>query len=287
MTDLRTSDIEPITDADTWSVAEFLHVGMGARVPAADWHRLMTPPWDIEQPNHGYVLRENGRVVGAYLALYSERLIDGSPRRICNLGVWCVAEEHRANGLRLLRKLLRQRGYTFTDLTPSETVVALNTRLGFTPLDTSTALVPNMPWPVRSRGVRVADTPNEIHELLSGPEQTIYRDHAATAVHHVVLVKGDQSCYVIFRRERRKRLPLFASILYVGNRDLFRDCAPHFYRYLLFRHGMVATLAEIRVVGHRPKRAVMVAGWSKMYLSEDLEPAQIDYLYSELTCRPW
>jgi hypothetical protein len=287
MTDLRTSDIEPITDADTWAVAEFLHVGMGSRVAAVDWHRLMTPPWDVEQPNHGYALRENGRVVGAYLALYSERMIDGRPRRICNLGVWCVAEEHRANGLRLLRSLLRQRGYTFTDLTPSETVVALNTRLGFTPLDTATALVPNMPWPVWSRGVRVIDSPNEIHGLLSGQEQTLYRDHAATAVHHVVLVKGDQSCYVMFRRDRHKRLPLFGSILYVGNRDLFRDCEPQFYRYLLFRHGMVATLAEIRIVGHRPKRAVMLAGWSKMYLSDDLEAAQIDYLYSELTCRPW
>jgi hypothetical protein len=289
MTDLRTSAVEakPITDTDTLTVAEFLHVGMGSRVSAADWHRLMTPPWDVEQPNHGYLLRENGRVVGAYLALYSERMINGRPQRICNLGVWCVAEEHRANGLRLLRSLLRQRGYTFTDLTPSATVVALNTRIGFNPLDTTTALVPNMPWPVRSMGVRVVDTPNEIHGLLSGPDQTIYRDHTATAVYHVVLVKGDQSCYVIFRRDRRKRLPLFASILYVGNRDLFRDCAPHFYRYLLLRHGMVATLAEIRVVGHRPKRAVMVAGWPKMYLSDEMEPAQIDYLYSELTCRTW
>jgi hypothetical protein len=144
-----------------------------------------------------------------------------------------------------------------------------------------------MPWPVWSRGVRVVDAPNEIHELLSGTEQTIYRDHAATAVHHAVLVKGDRSCYVVFRRERRKRLSVFGSILYVGDGDLFRDCAPHFYRYLLFRYGMVATLAVIRVVGHRPKRAVMVAGWTKMYLSEDLEPAQVDYLYSELTCRPW
>ena len=88
----------------------------------------------------------------------------------------------------------------------------------------------------------------------------------------------------MFRRERRKRLPLFASILYVGNPDLFRDCAPHFYRYLLLRRGIPATLAEVRVVGHRPARSVMVAGWPKMYLSEDLEPAQIDYLYSELTC---
>ena len=77
---------------------------------------------------------------------------------------------------------------------------------------------------------------------------------------------------------------MFASILYVGNPDLFRDCAPHFYRYLLLRRGIPVTLAEVRVVGHRPARSVMVAGPQKMYLSEDLEPAQIDYLYSELTC---
>jgi hypothetical protein len=161
--------------------------------------------------------------------------------------------------------------------------VALNSRLGFTSLDTARALVPNMPWPVRSRGGRVVDTPNEIDGLLSGRDQKIYRDHSATAAHQVVLAKGDQSCHVMFRRERRKRLPLFASILYIGNPVLFRDCAPHFYRYLLLRRGIPATLAEVRVVGHHPARSVMVAGWQKMYLSEDLEPAQIDYLYSELT----
>ena len=171
MTDLRASAVEakPITDADTWTVAEFMHRQMYSRASVADWHRLMIPPGDVEQqPNHGYLLCENGRVVGAYLALYSERVIDGRPRRICNLGAWCVVPEHRASGLRLLRSLLRQRGYTFTDLTPSETVVALNTRLGFTPLDTATALVPNLPWPMRSRGQRVVDTGNEIQGMLSG-----------------------------------------------------------------------------------------------------------------------
>ena len=64
----------------------------------------------------------------------------------------------------------------------------------------------------------------------------------------------------------------------------FEHCAPHFYRYLLLRRGIPATLAELRVVGHRPARSVTVPGRPKMYLSEDLEPAQIDYLYSELTC---
>jgi hypothetical protein len=286
MLDVRAVKVEPITNVDIPAVAEYLQVGFSPGPSAAEWQRVMTPPWDVEQPNHGYLLRENGRVVGAYLALYSERMIDGRPRRICNLGTWCVTDEHRASGLRLQRSLLRQRGYTFTDLTPNPTVVALNRRLGFATLDTARALIPNMPWPVRSSGVWVVDTPHEIDGLLSGRDQTIYRDHAATAAHHVVLAKGDRSCYVMFRRDlgRFKCFPYFASILHVGNPDLFRECALYFYRYLLLRRGVPLTLAELRVVLHRPPRSVIVGGPTKMFLSDDLQPGQIDYLYSELTC---
>jgi hypothetical protein len=44
------------------------------------------------------------------------------------------------------------------------------------------------------------------------------------------------------------------------------------------------TLAEIRVVLHRPAGSVLVGEPTKMFLSDDLQPEQIDYLYSELTC---
>lgn len=283
MADVCAVQVEPITDADIRTVAEFLRRGMNSTLSEADWQRAMIAPWDVEQPNHGYLLRQNGSVVGAYLALYSERVIDGRPRRICNLGTWCVADEHRATGLRLLRSLLRQRGYSFTDLSPNPNVVALNTRLGFARLDTETAVVANLPWPMRSRGVRVVDTPDHINGLLQGRDQTIYRDHAATAAGHVVLARGDQSCHVMFRRIRYKRLRA-AAIMYVGNPGLFRDCAPYFYRYLLLKHGMAVTLVETRLAEQRWGRSVLVSGPPRMFFSEDLEPAQIDYLYSELTC---
>src|SRR5437899_4358868 len=147
MSDVCSVEVRPITDADIQAVAEFLRNDMGSGVSAADWQRAMTPPWDVEQPNHGFLMHENGRVVGAYLALYSERMIDGRPRRFCNLGTWCVEDEHRATGLRLQRSLLRQRGYTFTDLTPNPTVVALNQRLGFASLDTARVWSPTRPGP--------------------------------------------------------------------------------------------------------------------------------------------
>jgi len=276
--------VEPITETDIPAVAEFMHVGMSSNRPAAEWQRVMTPPWDVGQPNHGFLLRANGKVVGAYLAMYSERVIDGRLTRFCNLGAWCVAEGHRANGLRMLRTLLRQKGYIFTDLTPNPTVVELNDRLGFARLDTTTALVPNTPWPVRRRGVRVIDRANEIERSLTGNELAIYRDHVSTAAHHAVLAKNGENCYVMYRRDSYKNLPLFATILHVSSPDLFRNCAPHFYRYLLLHRGIPATLAESRVVGHKPAKSVAVPGRTRMYLGEDLAPTQIDYLYSELTC---
>jgi hypothetical protein len=115
----------------------------------------MQPPWSHGWPNHGLFLQHQGKVVGAYLAFYSERMIEGRLERFCNLGAWCVQEPYRANGLRLVRGLIKQRGYHFTDLSPSGNVIAINQRLRFLLLDTTTAAIPNMPWPILS-GIRVS-----------------------------------------------------------------------------------------------------------------------------------
>lgn len=287
--DVPTLEVEPITDADVRPVAEFLrreflNLGVNPTRPVTDWLRAMTPPWSVEQPNHGFLLRADGQVVGAHLALYSERPIDGESQRICNLGAWCVSEPYRASGLRLLRSLLRQKGYTFTDLTPNPSVVNLNCRLGFAPLDTTTLLVPNLQWPLRSQGIEVVDATDDIDRLLSGEHQQIYRDHRATAARHVVLTDGSQCCYVMYRRDQYRHRSVLASVLYVSNTELFRRWGPHFYRYLLLRRRILATLVEVRVVGHRPPRAIQVSGRPKMYLGDVIRPTQIDYLYSELTC---
>lgn len=290
MAGARSVEVEPIAEADILTVAQFLCATIGPHISTDDWVRAMTPSWDVAQPNYGFLLREDGRVVGAHLALYSERTIDGRVQRFCNLGTWAVAEQHRAAGLRLLRSILRQKGYVFTDFTPNRKIIALNERLGFARLDTTRVAALNIPWPVWSRRVRVVDDPDEIEELLVGQDLTIYRDHAqAAAARHVVLHNGNRHCYVMFRCDygRFKSRPTFGTVLYVGDRDVFAKCAPHLYRYLLIRHRLPATLAEIRVVGDRPPRSVSVGSPAKMYLSDDVDPSQIDDLYSELTCFPY
>ena len=279
----------PITAADVPAVANFLHVELSSRLASAEWEAAIIPPWASFQPNHGFLLRDDEGIVGAHLAFYSERQIENQPEQFCNLAAWCVKDEYRSLGLRLLNALLGQKGYHFTDLSPSGNVVPLNVRLKFSHLDVATALIPNLPWPFWSSRVRVISAPHEIEGILRGRDLEIYRDHArALASYHLVVVRDQVPCYILFRRVRRKKLPWFASILYVGNRELFAVVAHHVFRHLLLRYGIPATLAEIRVVGSRPRPSIMLKSpRPKMYRSSKLGPQQIDNLYSELTCVAW
>jgi hypothetical protein len=279
--------VQPIHGEDVARVAAFLRAHMNSRV---DWRASLDVPWTAEQPNHGFMLVDaEGAIVGAHLAFYATRVIDGNVERFCNLGAFCVLEEHRFHSLRLLKTLLAQEGLHFTDLSPSGSVVGLNERLGFQSLDTSTALVPNLPWPSIPGRTRITSDLTDIESRLSGTDLELFRDHAlAPAARHVLLERGSDRCYVVFRKDRRKNLPLFASLLYVSDVAAFRRLAGPFARHLLVRHGLVATLAEDRVVGHRPRLAVKLpAPRPKMFRSPHLKPAQIDYFYSELVCVAW
>jgi hypothetical protein len=285
--------VRPISDDDVPDVAAFLHTHLNQRVPAAAWVEAFDVPWAVDKPNNGFMLvdEEPGEIVGVYGAFYSDRVVDGRNERMCNLAAWCVREDQRFHSLRLLKAMLAQEGYTFTDLSPSGNVIPLNTRLGFEPLDTETVLVPNLPRMSRRRGVRISSDPSVLERTLTGDQLHLYRDHAgAAAARHLVLVDGGRWCYVVFRMDRRKKLPpVFASILHVSDRELFWRRLRPLGTHLLVRHRAVATLAERRVVGpgatglsHRLK-----SPRQKMFLSRTLTADQIDYFYSELMLVSW
>lgn len=279
--------VAPITDTDLVAVGAFLHTHLNPRVPVGAWVRALQVPWDTSQPNHGFWLAVDGAVVGAYLAYYSEREVDGRLLRICNLGAWCVLDSHRHEGLRLLMRVLGQKGYEFTDLSPSGSVVAIDRRLRFTEIDTTTVLVPGVAAP--RPGIRVSGRADVLEETLEGAERRLYDDHRrAAAAIHLVLRGGDEHCYVIARKDTRKGVRAFATVLHVGNPAMFRRYAGQVAAHLAVHHLAAATLVELRVAGGRPACSVPVRiSRPKMVRSDVLGPDQVDYLYSELTCLPW
>lgn len=288
MTDTPTVALSPIGDGQVDEVAKFLHRELNPQVTVDTWAEGIGVRWVSDAPNHGFMLTEDGAIVGANLAFYSERVSEGRHVRFCNLGALCVVGSRRAHAIRLVRAILRQPGYHFTDLSPSGNVIELNRRLGFQLLDTGSALQVN--WPaLPMSSVRIITDLVEIERSLNGRDLKIFCDHRdSPAARHLLLANGPAQCYVIARRVRRKRLPFFIYVLYVSDPELFRHSSRHIARHFLLRAGALATLLEKRVTGEPPAGSIALRHpRPKMFKSSELGPADIDYLYSELTQIRW
>ena len=278
--------VAPITDADVDAAAGFLHAHLNTGVAQEVWAAAMNPPWGVDAPNHGFILRQDDDVMGVLLAFYSRRRVQGVDVDVCNLGAWCVLPEARLRSVGMLKTALAQDGYVFTDLSPSGSVVALNRRLGFTELDSSAVLLPCVPRLPR-RHHRVVMDLDEIPSHLDEDQRRLYEDHRGTlAARHAVLIAPDGPCYVIYRRDRRRGLPVFATVLYASHPPRFQRMAGRFAGRLL-RSGVLAVLVDERI-GGRPRGARPVTmNRPKMVRSTSVRPVALDYLYSELVCVPW
>ncbi|WP_455132549.1 hypothetical protein [Microbacterium aurum] len=213
-------ETSPITADDTGPAARFLHTELNSAVSVARWQALLQPSWPDAGPNRGFQLTVDGEVVGVYAAVYARRETSTAPLTTCNLAAFCVREEYRMHSLKLVRALLAQPGHVFTDFSPSGNVIAMNERLGMRTLDGTTRLVVNAPRPA-PRGVRLAEDPAALRSVLRGGDADVYRDHAdASAARHLLVQRGSDYAYLVFRATSRKRLRLFAAPLYVGGDGL-------------------------------------------------------------------
>lgn len=281
--------LAPIGDADTDAVADFFHTRLDRQVSREAWLSLLCPPWRGTGPNRGFQLVVGDQVVGAYAAVYAFRSEGNADMWVCNLAAFCVLEEYRASSLRLVRALLGQQGFLFTDFSPSGNVPAMNERLGFEYFSTDTRLALNLPRRY-SRAFSLSAEPGVIEATLGGRDVNVYRDHRnAAACRHVVVSAGERYAYLIYRRDRRKRIRVFATPLYVGGDVALLEEAWDAVAAHLLGRGLVATLAEPRVLGFVPHglgRGLRSAR-PKMFRGAPACGAERDYLYSELALVEW
>ena len=274
-------ELEPVTDADLDEFCRFLSRHLDPDKTPEQFRHAFEQEWGMKQPNHGFVVRKDGEIVGGIGAIYAERSIGGGVHRICNITSWCVLEAFRSQSMRLAMAVCSQDGLSFTDLTPTEVVAKSLQFLKFKPLDSDRTVILNIPR--LTPGTRVEDDPERIGPLLPPQWQQVHRDHVHIPwLHRVVLVTGQGSCYVVYKKKTLKGLPS-AEVLAVSDGEIFLRGLGRFSAYVLMRGGMISTRVESRFLPRRPNMSKVLSGYrQKMFRSTSLPALDIDNLYSEL-----
>jgi len=276
--------LEPIRDEDIPEFCEFLAENLSSGRTAAQWAEGLRQHWCPSKPNNGFVIRDQGRIVGGIGAIYADRSVRGRVERFCNITSWCVQEAFRTQSMRLAIALTAQAGIHYTDLTPTAVVSKTLQFLNFKPMDERQAIWPNLPWPLsRLAGIRIIADPRYIERVLLGDDAKAYRDHCHLPwLGHLVAGRPGEWCYVVWKRTRLKGLP-GASVLALSEPERFLRYRWALGSYLLLHHGLPYTRIEYRLLPRIPGPRFELAGYrNKVFRSDTLSAADMSNLYSEL-----
>ena len=275
--------LEPIRDDDLPAFCQFLTEHLSSERTPEKWAEAFQQDWGVAKPNCGFLIREEGRIVGGIGAIYAERLIRGRPERFCNITSWCVLEACRAQSMRLAMAVVAQPGFHFTDLTPTEVVSKTLQFLKFKPMNERQVVWPNVPWPFsRLGGTRVIADPDRIEEVLAAADAKVFRDHRHLPwLRHAAVGRPGAFCHVVWKPNRLKGIA-GAIVLAMSDAGLFLRYRRALGAHLLW-HGCLYTRVESRLLPRLPLLSRELAGFrSKVFRSDTLTEADISNLYSEI-----
>jgi hypothetical protein len=272
--------IEPITEETLPEFAVFLESNMPAKRTAEDWVSGLRTGWGESRPNYGFLMRDEGVVVGGIGAIYSDRVIGEQKTSFCNITSWCVLDSHRKYSMQLAMNIVGQPGYHFTDFSPTSVVAGALQFLKFKALDEGVAVILNLP--INPFIGRVVTNLAEIERELSGSMADILRDHSSFPwLRHLLVGKPGSWCYIIFKEGKFKGFPC-ANIIYLSDNRLF-DLYLNRLRWYFFWNGVASTHVEKRMLDRTPILSKLRTGFNKkQFRSDTLSPLDIDYLYSEI-----
>jgi hypothetical protein len=276
--------VEPIEDRDIEDVCAFWRKQFASRCRQDVWTRAFRRPWHPQKPNNGFLMRHRGEIVGALGAIYSRQTIQDVPLSLCNMTSWYVQESHRSHSILLLRRLLRQPNFHFTNFSANPTVAQLLPGFGFKPLCARLVALPNFPLPFAPGRAEVLTHIDDILAALPADRAKVALDHADCENVRQIAVgsRADGYCHLLFGRGSCRRLP--CAMIYDASRaDLFRRFWPRIALHLL-RSGAVVTRIEARLLdGMRLPMGFSLAESSQLFfLSSSIDPRAVRTTYSEV-----
>jgi hypothetical protein len=277
--------IRRAVQSDMFAVFQLVRNSNLNKLPLAARQRGFFHVWGGQEPYFGYLLEDEGKVVGFLGTLHTRREIRGKVEDICEIHSWYVKREYRNQSLNLLMPVLgMKRKKTIVNFTPTPSVHELGRKFGFQDLET--AVLAFFPVPTRMKPVRIVTDPWSVSEFLDGEDLQVFHGHKDVACIHVVLLEGPgaRPVYAVLKPMRRRWYENFGRVLYVNDAARFAEllgsvcwrlCAKYRWYFMAGDardfEGVQPTTISKRIVRDVPSQ----------FISVSLTAADIRPLYSQ------
>ncbi|MEI9897290.1 MAG: hypothetical protein WDN28_26375 [Chthoniobacter sp.] len=260
------------------------------RLQKRHFRNLFHYPWAAPDDRRGYVLKDDGRVVGFQALIAHERLVEGRRVPIANFSSWVVLPGYRAYSM-LLNQIPPDPELTVTSLTPLKQLEPYQRSVGALPLETRQRVI--LPVPSLSRifsgaGWKVTSRIEQHRAVLTEQEWQIYQDHRPLECRHLLAFKQDRHCYLVSVRMKGRRR-YFSHLLHVGDPDVFVEALEKIRIALLFQNRTPLIILDERLLHGRPTPASrpIALHTPRVFKSSVLTAEQLDNLYSEFVLLPF
>ena len=234
--------LREILDEDLEDVYYFLSSNFDPELKLDIWLKAFSHSWMSEKPNNGFMLEEDGTVVGVFCALYSQRKTRKGIQYVCNTSTWFVLDTYRAHSLKLMEAMLGQKGFVFTSLSASPNVYGLHRRFKFQSYITTLIAIPNLPdLNFFSKRLNILVDPESIGKSLDSDIKQINLDHNdMPTIQQIIFQAGDETLLVIFDI-RSVRGILATNIFYLSNPEMFYQNRKKICSYFLLHNHTLFT----------------------------------------------
>lgn len=186
-----------------------------AAITKEKWSQLFSYTWDQDKDYCGYLLEDNGAVIGFIGLIFSQRQLSDRRVTFCNLSSWIVKKEYRKQSIDLVMPLLESDKYILTDFSASSDACKFFKSFGFNEITRKFYVITKriIPTSLFAKSHIELDV-NAIRSTISESVLRIADDHLKYGCKLALIRQhGDLSLIILKRRMFKPHL-LHANICY-------------------------------------------------------------------------